>query len=214
MIDMSVRNEKKEETRSLLLSAAVKTFHEKGLHNTRISDIVAAAGVAQGTFYNHFKSKEAIFQQIADDFMDHYGRLFSDNAAALFGQESDGMAMDEMIEKFRLFIRQLLRSCRENIATAQLVFGEGAGSVGPYHAICSRVIGYFISLIRVLIREARELGFVVFDDDEMAAAMIFGVFQRNMFYFLLINDAYDEDRFERGMTAFILRGLGLEGLTL
>ncbi|MDY6905396.1 MAG: TetR/AcrR family transcriptional regulator [Thermodesulfobacteriota bacterium] len=211
---MSVRKQQKEETRSLLLTAAVKTFHKKGLHDTRISDIVAAAGVAQGTFYNYFKSKEAIFQQIADNYMNHYGRLFAENAAALFGAEQEAMDPHEMVKKFRLFIRQLLRSCRENIETAQLVFGEGAGSVGPFHDICSGVIAYFISLIEMFVKSARQQGIVAFDDEEMAAAMIFGVFQRSMFYFLLINDDYDEARFERGISTFILSGLGLEGMAL
>ena len=67
MTDMSVREKKKAETRHLLMTSAVQVFHEKGIYGTRVSDIVSRAGVAQGTFYNHFQSKEAMFKAIADE---------------------------------------------------------------------------------------------------------------------------------------------------
>lgn len=43
-----------------LLGAAAHVFAEKGFHETKISDIVAHAGVAQGTFYLYFKNKNDI----------------------------------------------------------------------------------------------------------------------------------------------------------
>lgn len=55
-----------EETdrRTQLLHIALKRFAEQGYHQTKISDIVVEAGVAQGTFYWHFKSKEALALEI------------------------------------------------------------------------------------------------------------------------------------------------------
>ena len=44
-----------------LLTAAARVFAQKGFHETKVSDIVAAAGVAQGTFYLYFKSKNDVF---------------------------------------------------------------------------------------------------------------------------------------------------------
>ncbi len=44
-----------------LLAAATSVFAQKGFHETKVSDIVAAAGVAQGTFYLYFKSKNDVF---------------------------------------------------------------------------------------------------------------------------------------------------------
>lgn len=46
--------------RAELIEAATRLFAEKGLEETAVSDIVAAAGVAQGTFYLYFESKAEV----------------------------------------------------------------------------------------------------------------------------------------------------------
>lgn len=50
-----------------ILRASIETISEKGLENTSISDIVKKAGVAQGTFYLYFSSKNALIPAIADN---------------------------------------------------------------------------------------------------------------------------------------------------
>jgi AcrR family transcriptional regulator len=52
------------QTRGRLLSAAKKVFSRMGYHNAQISHIIDEAGVARGTFYLHFRSKEEIFKEI------------------------------------------------------------------------------------------------------------------------------------------------------
>jgi len=47
-----------------LLDAAQALFYEQGYHETAISDIVKKIGVAQGTFYYYFKSKEEILEAL------------------------------------------------------------------------------------------------------------------------------------------------------
>lgn len=54
-----------------LLSAAHKLFREKGVDNTSVSDIVKEAGVAQGTFYNYYKSKDEIFAAVLEKATDN-----------------------------------------------------------------------------------------------------------------------------------------------
>jgi AcrR family transcriptional regulator len=50
-----------QKTRDKLLQAAEIEFGEKGFHDAAISGITRRAGVALGTFYNYFESKEEIF---------------------------------------------------------------------------------------------------------------------------------------------------------
>lgn len=47
-----------------LLAAANELFHKNGVDATSVSDIVHKANVAQGTFYNYFKSKDEIFAEV------------------------------------------------------------------------------------------------------------------------------------------------------
>lgn len=58
---MTLRKERKEETREKLLAAAAACFAKKGYSGCSVSDIVAQAGVSQGTLYVHFKNKEDLF---------------------------------------------------------------------------------------------------------------------------------------------------------
>lgn len=46
--------------REKLASSAVSTFHAKGFNGCSIQDITDDAGVPKGSFFNHFKSKEAL----------------------------------------------------------------------------------------------------------------------------------------------------------
>lgn len=51
-------------TRQKLLDAAETLFGTQGFHATSVGDITRSAGVAQGTFYLYFESKEEIFRQL------------------------------------------------------------------------------------------------------------------------------------------------------
>ncbi|MFX3631563.1 MAG: TetR/AcrR family transcriptional regulator [Candidatus Pristimantibacillus sp.] len=51
-----------------ILDAALALFAEHGYGDTKISDIVKAAGLTQAAFYLYFPSKEAIFQEILERF--------------------------------------------------------------------------------------------------------------------------------------------------
>jgi AcrR family transcriptional regulator len=55
---------KREKTRSQLLDAAVQVVAEKGEAFT-VSDVVARAGVSNGTFYNYFVDREALLDALA-----------------------------------------------------------------------------------------------------------------------------------------------------
>ncbi|MFN7174634.1 MAG: helix-turn-helix domain-containing protein, partial [Thermaurantiacus tibetensis] len=58
------RTKRGERTRAALIDAAAAEFGEKGFHATGITDITRRAGVALGSFYTWFDSKEAIFRAV------------------------------------------------------------------------------------------------------------------------------------------------------
>lgn len=57
-------------SREDLMTAATDVFFEKGFHNALVSEIVAAADVSQGTFYQYFASKETAFIEIVNQIAD------------------------------------------------------------------------------------------------------------------------------------------------
>ncbi len=57
-----------DSTQKKLLKAAINLFHEFGYNGTSVQDIVSAAKVPKGSFYNYFKSKEALAIAASDIF--------------------------------------------------------------------------------------------------------------------------------------------------
>jgi TetR/AcrR family fatty acid metabolism transcriptional regulator len=53
--------------RERILSAAVKVFAKNGFHATRVSEVAKAAGVADGTIYLYFKSKDELLVSLFED---------------------------------------------------------------------------------------------------------------------------------------------------
>jgi AcrR family transcriptional regulator len=78
-----------EERKSQLLAAARLVFAEKGYKATKISDIVERAGIAQGTFYIHFFSKEALVSELLS--------LPVKELTAASRQKSDPVALEEIV---------------------------------------------------------------------------------------------------------------------
>lgn len=55
-----------------ILRAAIKTFAKKGYFNSKVADIAAEAGIADGTVYLYFKSKEEVLHSIFDRAMEEF----------------------------------------------------------------------------------------------------------------------------------------------
>jgi TetR/AcrR family transcriptional regulator, fatty acid metabolism regulator protein len=53
--------------RERILRAAVRVFAKKGFHATRVSEIAKAAGVADGTIYLYFESKDELLVSLFED---------------------------------------------------------------------------------------------------------------------------------------------------
>ena len=93
---------KGRERRSEILRVARKVFEERGFLDTRVADIVAAAGVAQGTFYSYFDSKEAVFAEVAQQVVETMmGELHTDFVPDIDPVERIRRAMVRFIESFR-----------------------------------------------------------------------------------------------------------------
>lgn len=55
---VSLRERQRQEREDLILRAAADLFLERGYHDTSMEDIAARVGIAKGTVYLHFASKE------------------------------------------------------------------------------------------------------------------------------------------------------------
>ena len=58
--------------REAILRAAIKVFAQKGYFNSKVADIAGEAGIADGTVYLYFKSKDEILHSIFDRAMEEF----------------------------------------------------------------------------------------------------------------------------------------------
>ncbi len=84
----------KEAKRKKILLAALRVIAEKGLVNTRMSDIAKAADVGKGTLYEYFRSKEEVMHE---GFLLIFGEINSVYAQAL-------PAATDPVEKIRAML--------------------------------------------------------------------------------------------------------------
>ena len=68
---------KRGETRDVIIQAAAKVFFENGFEKTSVKMILEEAHVVTGSFYHFFASKEALFEAVAESFMEAYTRRVS-----------------------------------------------------------------------------------------------------------------------------------------
>ena len=69
------------ERRDQLLTAAKECFVQHGFAKTPVSAIVSAAGVAQGTFYLYFKSKQDVVTELRREVVREYERVLNQIAS-------------------------------------------------------------------------------------------------------------------------------------
>ena len=107
---------RKERTRSALLGAACQLLAE-GRTNVSIQEITDAADVGFGSFYNHFESKEALFEAAVESTVEEWAQL-RDQVVAGF---------DDPAEVFAASFRMAGRLQRQAPELARALLNSGLG---------------------------------------------------------------------------------------
>src|ERR1700757_5379050 len=66
---------RKARTRQALIAAALRLIAEGRGDRASIQEITEAADVGFGSFYNHFDSKEQLFQAASEEGMERWGQM-------------------------------------------------------------------------------------------------------------------------------------------
>lgn len=193
-------------TRDALIESAIRMFQQNGFQKTRISDIVADAGVAQGTFYNYFRSKDEVFRYVCNTFIEQVQTLFVERTEHLF----DGNTAEEVRQNVLTVIDDLLAVYSANLDVAELLFREGIGNGGLFKEIYEEILSIFLELIREQIENGVAKGFLETEDPDVVAVFLFGLFERSLFYFLLVRQETDHEKLRRIMADFMLKGLSFK----
>jgi AcrR family transcriptional regulator len=136
------------DTRRRLLDAAERVFGELGYHDASIVKVTEAAGVAGGTFYLYFDSKQAVFDELVRDLnrrVRHAMKEASSQGAtraeaemlgfeAYFRFTSDHPALYRIIRQAEFVSPEMLRYHYDHLSAGYieaLAAAAEAGEVGP-----------------------------------------------------------------------------------
>jgi TetR/AcrR family transcriptional regulator, fatty acid metabolism regulator protein len=191
-----------ERTKEQLIAAAIDIFDERGFHKSRVSDIVAKAGVAQGTFYIYFKSKEDIFLAICLEFITLFSSAL-ENAEELFA----GISYAQVRQNVLTFNRELIELYCTHKKAARILFREGASRSGQVKPVYDRIYTQFIETVGKRLEEHQGRGYVAFEDAETEATFLIGMFDRSLFYFIDVKQNFDIEALSHRMTDFMMGGL-------
>ena len=124
MSDKTPRTERGRKTLRRVLEAAALEFGERGYHDAAITGITQRAGVALGTFYTYFDTKEEVFRALVRD-MSHAVRQ---HVAEAVKDAPDRLAAERIgLEAFISFVRrhrELYRIIEEAQFVAHDVYRE------------------------------------------------------------------------------------------
>ena len=113
----NLREQKKQMYRQRILEAASLQFENKGFSETAIADIMKAAGLGVGTFYNYFESKEEVLlvllKNIANKLEETVDKGIAENLTSLQLLEEASKVMAKMLNDNR-FVLPLFLSASEH----------------------------------------------------------------------------------------------------
>jgi len=147
------RVENKANTRRAILRAALKLFADKGFYRTTTKAISQKAGIAEGTLFNYFPTKEDLalyfFEQELDAVINWYG------------QEA-GMRRAALAERLFAIIQQSLERLApyEEFIGAALLRGllTPASKLGPWNLQNQERHLRYLRFIRGILAEAEDKG--------------------------------------------------------
>ena len=162
------KEQKKRDTsrkHRLIIEKAIEVFTLKGFEAASMDEIAETAGVSKKTIYNHFQSKEKLFQEIVAAFL-------IDRDAIKPIEYSKNASVEEQLKKFILAemyliddpIRRGLSRLLTSVFLIDREFGKSTRAQhSPYH-----------SMIQWL-EKAREDGRLCFESAALTARIFYGL---------------------------------------
>lgn len=147
---------RKQRTRSALITAAQKLIVE-GRLNVPVLEITQLADVGMGSFYNHFDSKEQLFDAAVADVLDSYGEML----------DALTIGMADPAETFAASFRLTGRFFRRRPQESRIMLANWTALTSSDHGLAPRALRD--------IKAAVAAGRFVVDDPELALSVATGV---------------------------------------
>ena len=160
-----------KKTKRKIFETSMKLFSEKGYEATSIEEITATVGVAKGTLYYHFSSKEEIFNFLVEEGM----KLLKNS------MEIKTSKCDNTIDKLKAVVLIQLKGISKYESILSIVMSQVWGNE-PRNVLCKEKVLEYINVIQNIIDEGIEKGDIKECDSETLACEIFSLTCSTLIY--------------------------------
>jgi TetR/AcrR family transcriptional regulator, fatty acid metabolism regulator protein len=151
--------------RERILDAAVRVFAQEGFYNAKVSQIAQVAGVADGTIYLYFKSKDDLLISLFEDRMERINQNLRDALASETGAAN----------QLRRVVRLHLELIESNRHMAEVICVELRQSSKFIKEYANPKFAEFLRLIAGAVAAGQEAGELRNDiDPQLIARSLFG----------------------------------------
>ncbi len=158
-------------TKRKIFETSLKLFSEKGYDATSIEEITATVGVAKGTLYYHFNSKEEIFNFLIEEGM----KLLINSIEIKISK------CDNVLDKIKAVSLIQLKAVYkyENLLTIVMSQTWGNETINQF---CREKVLEYISVIQSIVQEGVDNGDIVECNAEVLASEIFSLTCSTLIY--------------------------------
>lgn len=183
-------------TKRKIFETAMKLFAEKGYEATSVEEITATVGVAKGTLYYHFSSKEEIYNFLIEE-----GMKLLHNSIEIKTEN-----LTDPIAKLKAVITIQLKVIMKYDEFITILLSQIWGTE-PRHQHFRKYIYEYIDVIQKIIEEGIEKGVIRNCDSHLMASSVFGAICSAKIYKLEKEQDMDITQVVNSILEYMLKGM-------
>ena len=183
-------------TKRRIFTTAIKLFAEKGYENTGIEEITAVAGVAKGSLYYHFETKEELFDMLLEE-----GYKLLNNSIEIKSRHCTN-ALDKLKALLMVQIKSIIKY--QDFVT--VIINNTLGET-PRTKKCQTAVYEYVGKIKEIIDEGIREGIFYDGDAEGIAIGLFGINFSNILYRLKHGGDITPEQIYKSYIETVVRGI-------
>jgi AcrR family transcriptional regulator len=183
-------------TKRKIFEAAMELFAKQGYDGTSVDEITSVVGIAKGTLYYHFSSKEEIYNFLIVEGMN----LFKNSI------EIQAAKHENAIDKLKAAILVQLKIMEKYESLITLIIGQMWGK-DERNVLCRQCIYDYVEIIENIINYGIERGEIVTQDSNAVSSVIFGLTSSALLYKYRKNGEIDVQKLYNEYCKLIVKNL-------
>ena len=185
-------------TKRKIFETSMKLFAEKGYDATSIEEITATVGVAKGTLYYHFSSKEEIFNFLIEE-----GIKLLQNSIDIKTSK-----LSNYIDKIKAIVLIQIKIVVKYEDIITILLSQFWGNEARNQK-CKKHIYEYINTIEKIVKEGIDKGQIINGDPEAIASEIYGLICSALVYKLRNNGQIEVMKLYKEFEETVIEGLRL-----